>query len=93
MKKAYRKPDIMFESYSLSANIAGNCYSNNLHTENTNCMQSATFANGESCVYYDNGYAVFTQSGGGCETCPQNDKYGNLCYHVSEGAAGIMFSS
>lgn len=76
MKKVYEAPAIMFEDFSLTTNIAGNCeviISN--HTQSSGCAY----------VYNDgrgNSLSVFTDTMGSCTYKPANGDYNGLCYHV-----------
>lgn len=75
MKKEYRKPEIMFEDFSLDTNIAGTCE-----------IITATMGQG-ACGYYVDalGTTVFTSTVGGCAYSEQTDTDGNyngICYHV-----------
>ena len=74
MKKMYSKPVIMFESFTLSTNIAGDC--------------SEPFVNnaskGSCGVLTSSGAAIFVDRTTGC-SIPDSDKddmYDGLCYHV-----------
>lgn len=76
MKKEYKKPEIMFESFALSTNIAA-------------CVHQASFAPdlASACQAYQlgrGGEIVFMNSFSGCVTVDQDndgiiDRY---CYHV-----------
>jgi hypothetical protein len=74
MKKEYKKPEIMFESFALSTNIAA-------------CGFPATFAPnlGNACEAYQlrNGDIVFVTEFSGCVSVQaQNGDYNGVCYHV-----------
>lgn len=78
MKKKYQKPEIMFEDFSLSTNIAGDC--------------EAPFVNnatkGSCAVLGTGGIAVFdAKVGSACVYTSTDmgfgeDHYDGLCYHV-----------
>lgn len=77
MKKTYTKPEICFESFLMSTNIAGNC------EVDTN-LQSNT-----SCGLKIEGWGVvFVSSMTGCEKLPtlgstmDDAQYNGICYHV-----------
>lgn len=75
MKKAYAKPEIVFESFTLSTNIAGDC-------ETITSLQSR-----DICGYPTRGGVVFVDSSMGCTVnAPIVDGeaiYGDrICYHV-----------
>ncbi len=75
MKKMYSKPEIMFESFAVSTNIAGDCkppYVNNASKGTCGVVTSAP------------GMTVFVDATTGC-TIPDKDNddmYNGLCYHV-----------
>lgn len=78
MKKVYSAPDILFESFTLSTNIAGDC--------------EAPFVNnatrGTCAVLGTGGVAIFDgKVGTACTDTPQewgqsDDLWNGLCYHV-----------
>ena len=80
MKKTYAKPQIVFESFQLTANIAGDC----------NTRPNST--NEATCGYNDNGWIIF-QSGPLC-TMPvgQDGIYDRICYHVPTGDISVFTS-
>ena len=75
MKKEYKKPEIMFESFALSTNIAA-------------CVFQASFAPdlGSACKAYQlgrGGEIVFLDEFTGCVSVQaQNGDYNGYCYHV-----------
>ena len=73
MKKVYKKPNIIFEDFTLSTSIAAGC-----ERKANNVMYS--------CEYFDNdlGYTIFTGSISKCTLTPQDggDEYNGICYHV-----------
>ena len=82
MKKTYAKPQIVFESFQLTANIAGDC--------NT----KPNIANEATCGYIDdNGWIVFQNS----TVCIHvqvgpDGKHNGLCYHVPTGDMSVFTS-
>ncbi len=71
MKKVYSKPEIIFEDFALSTNIAGNC---EVKTNTPSQMQ---------CAYYsDFDEAVFLDTIQACSTYPSEGVYDGFCYHV-----------
>lgn len=70
MKKLYIKPEIMFESFSLSTNIAGDC------EEKTNNPTNGT------CGMDFSGFKVFMHDMNGCSDIKVNDgeSFNGLCY-------------
>ncbi len=93
MRKNYLKPDIFFEDFAFSSNIAASCSSKyDLHgLGTTSCEATATFGNPVTCEFYDNGYVVF-QELGPCLEVPQENDPNNLCYHVSSDDTRIFAS-
>ena len=82
MKRIYQKPDVYFEDFAFSSNIANSCSSlNGIQSQDSNCLAYGTHADAYSCVFIDNGWIVFHE--GNCLTYPQENDPGNLCYHVS----------
>ena len=74
MKKTYSKPDIAFESFSLSTSIAGNCE-----------VKTDTKGGGE-CGYPMDGLGMLFIVGMGACTTPITDEmslnFNGFCYHV-----------
>ena len=80
MKKTYEKPEILFESFASSTNIAANCK-----------MKIDTYANGD-CGYkavIDNKWeSVFLSDVRGCDITDgegdgtEDGAFGGFCYHV-----------
>ena len=75
MKKTYIKPEIFFDSFSLSTNIA------------TNCEVTFDLASRGSCGIPDDndtGMNIFDLGTGGTCTAPGkgSETYDGLCYHV-----------
>ena len=80
MKKTYAKPQIVFESFQLTANIAGDC----------NTRPNST--NEATCGYNDNGWIVF-QNSAVCNVLAGPDgNYNRLCYHVPTGDISVFTS-
>lgn len=66
MKKEYKKPELLFDSFELSTSIAGTC------------KNLVGFAMG-ACHREDGG---FTDNGSCLYEVPDNNEPGNGCYHV-----------
>lgn len=84
MKKAYTKPEIIFESFVLNTNIAGDCQVIvNTQTEG-------------QCGYLPDrdptGIHIFTEGIGGCVRTEADDGNNGVCYHVP-GDAPDLFNS
>ncbi len=79
MKKAYSKPQIMFEDFTLTTNIAAGC---EVKTETPSWNQCGVDASGVN---------VFLTGMTGCEGFPVtpdgggDGSFGNICYHVPYG--------
>lgn len=72
MKKVYEKPEIVFENFSLSTNIAADCE-----------VRANTQSNFDSCGVAFSGDVIFISKESGCSTCISfDDEYGGMCYHV-----------
>lgn len=76
MKKVYSAPQILFESFVMSTNIAGDC------EEKTNLPSNTTCG-----VEFSDGSSVFMVGMTGCETFKVEASNGDgewngLCYHV-----------
>lgn len=71
MKKEYVKPVIVFESFSLSTNIAADCDS-----------IVGSQSQGSCPVLGTGGIAIFIGPETGCVICPPEDGWDGLCYHV-----------
>lgn len=81
MKKAYSKPEIAFEDFTLSTAIAGDCGT----TTNTPSAQQ--------CGVDMGGSVVFTTGVTGCQTQIEDGGMGDgLCYHVPS-AGSALFNS
>jgi hypothetical protein len=81
MKKNYQKPDVYFEDFAFSSNIASSCSQIRGSQSEGTCSSYGTHNDPSNCRFYDNGWEVFHQ--GICLTYPQENNPGNLCYHVS----------
>ena len=85
MKKLYSKPEIMFESFTLSTNIAGDCE-----------IKTHTPAKGE-CAYTIPGDEFSSQEINVfiekhiCSTTKAEGEYDNLCYNTFDGRS--LFNS
>jgi hypothetical protein len=81
VKKKYGKPEVTFENFSLSSNIAGNCGSSLNHHSYDSCGCYTTSSDPlHGCVFVDNGFTVFTSSAI-CDVQPDSG-WSQVCYHV-----------
>ncbi|MBQ8813365.1 MAG: hypothetical protein IJZ85_02555 [Lachnospiraceae bacterium] len=85
MKKIYTKPEIMFESFALSSNIAGDC------EMQTNLPSNST------CGLDFSGLKVFLDGMGGCSDIEVDNvggdgEYNGICYHVMTGGKNLFAS-
>ena len=79
MKKVYSKPQIVFEDFSLSTNIAGDCTVKTHNPSNSECGYPMTGLG-----------TVFLTGMGGCSFPVNRDPSGDgefngICYHVPYG--------
>jgi hypothetical protein len=82
MKKNYLKPDIFFEDFAFSSNIAASCgVTSSLHSQD-GCTYYASFGDPRSCIFVNNDWVVFSNYSS-CEWAPEEKDPTNLCYHVS----------
>lgn len=87
MKKAYVKPRIVFESFSLSTSIA------------TGCDQTFNLAAQFVCGIPDEngaGMNIFdANKGGSCNVSGDGmrDEYDGFCYHIFTNGVGMLFNS
>jgi hypothetical protein len=77
MKKAYSKPEIMFEDFSLSTNVAAGCE-----------MKIHNSVEGTCAYFGSGGVVVFTDKLTACVYTPGEmggtnpDEWDGFCYHV-----------
>lgn len=88
MKKAYSAPDILFESFTLSTNIAGDCEAP--YVNNASKGTCAVLGTGDVAVFD-------SKVGDACDFNPSHfgqpeDFWGELCYHVPS-ADNNLFNS
>lgn len=81
MKKTYKKPEIIFEDFSLSTSIALGCEFGAHHAEYL-------------CAYEDEYLeaVIFTETISACTTKMQDGVYNGLCYHVPSDQTNIFAS-
>lgn len=82
MKKTYIKPEIMFEEFSLSTNIAATCGTPATHSENQ-------YGCGYAIGRFDQ--VVFTELMG-CSVQEDDGDYNGICYHVPTEAYSLFSS-
>ena len=81
MKKEYTKPEIVFESFSLSVSIAAGCEEK---IDNKSEYQ---------CAYYSSGgIATFTGLIDECDFTSSDGTADGFCYHHPEGGPNIFNS-
>lgn len=82
--KAYSKPNIVFEDFSLSTSIADNC------SLKTNTLHQW------SCAVQFGSMKVFTVSVVGCTEsgciAVNSDEFNGLCYHVPTNGRNVFMS-
>lgn len=85
MRKAYSKPEIFFEDFSLTTNIAANCeFIINTSSENVCGFEIQDEFLGTQ--------VLFTNGVTNCKTVPQDGMYNGFCYH-NPGETNNMFTS
>ena len=84
MKKTYTKPEIAFESFTLSTNIAGDCEVIN------------TTSSRDLCGYPTREGIIFNAGSDVCNVYPEDGLYtegGNsFCYHTPEDSPNLFIS-
>lgn len=75
MKKAYTQPEIVFEAFSLSENIAAS---------STNCSRKLELLAEGVCGYQFGSKVIFTMTTEGCKVKIQDGSllFDGLCYHI-----------
>lgn len=72
MKKTYTKPEIIFEDFTTSTNIAAGCEG----IVGSPAKDTCTVVGTGNIVMFDNGMSL-------CDyTPPEGDKWDSFCYHV-----------
>lgn len=79
MKKAYVKPELYFEDFELSENMA------------TGCGMITKQLGKDACGFDDGVTTIFISTNTGCKYTAE-DGYGSICYHVPTDA-GMLFTS
>lgn len=82
MKKVYSKPDILFEDFSLSTNIAAGC-------------EEIPLQNINECGFkWSKGVYIFTDSVSGCshKVVDGDGEYNGLCYHNPSSTNNVFYS-
>jgi hypothetical protein len=77
MKRKYGKPEVTFENFSLSANIARSC-GDALSYHDLSCVHYSTHGDEKSCFFFENGVSVFHD----VAICDLQPVGGRVCYHV-----------
>lgn len=79
MKKEYKKPELLFDSFELSESIASGCEHITGHSMN-------------QCAYNVAGKSVFVEAVAVCTTIPQDGTYNGICYHVPNENSNLFTS-
>ena len=77
MKKKYVKPEIMFENFTLSNHVAGDCE-----------LKPDTQNNNDCGLFFEGVGNVFLSGMGGCkdeQVGTDDGSYNTICYHVPDG--------
>lgn len=85
MKKTYAKPQIVFESFIMSTNIAGDC------------EEKTWLPSNNSCGMDFSGLVVFMQDMNGCKDIQVDNvggdgEFNGICYHVPSGDNNLFNS-
>ena len=75
MKKAYSKPDMVFESFTMSTNIAGDCEGNPVHNPSRYVCGIPGSGPGMNLFSAD------MTGANGCQIPHQDDVNDEFCYH------------
>ena len=86
MKKVYVKPEIVFESFTLSTNIAGDCERIVGNPSKGTCGVLGN-VRGE-----DNIFASTVGGVDGCQIWNDTDKHDGFCYHVPTESTNLFNS-
>lgn len=79
MKKEYKKPELLFDSFELSESIASGCEHTTDHAMN-------------QCAYNAGGRNIFVDGVAACITKPQDGTYDGICYHVPNENSNLFTS-
>ena len=81
MKRNYQKPDIFYEDFALSSNIANSC---SLANYSTTCTIHGTHSSMTgSCMFIVPGFNFFSgEFASPCDGSPQDFDPNNACYDV-----------
>lgn len=88
MKREYRKPEIMFEDFTLSTNIGGGCFRIIDNQSKGTCGIPGSAPNSD----------IFSSDIMGCDVYDwmvdgaDDDMYNGLCYHVPSAGANLFNS-
>lgn len=85
MKKAYSKPELYYERYELSSNIAGNC------ATGLPAGEIGPYDYETCTVGIGGGNKLFLNTAIGCDTAPSEEEIG-FCYEVYT-ANNMLWSS
>lgn len=91
MKRKYIKPEIMFEDFSLSTNIAGTCQ---IKVETMTYGTCGIESSGLGMVFLDNilGCSGFSVSDTDPSESVFEGEFDSLCYHVPSNAQSLFNS-
>lgn len=85
MKKEYSKPEIMFENFTLSTNIAADCEVKNNNNPSLNvCSYDIKFGRETK--------SFFTDTITACSTTEADGEYNGFCYHTPEESYNLFNS-
>jgi hypothetical protein len=80
MKKAYSKPDVLFDSFSMSQSIANACEIRANHQK------------GICGVVFTESITIFNSDARACTLRYEDEQYDGLCYHVPHESYNVFQS-
>ena len=88
MKKAYSKPEIAFEDFAITTNIAGDCE----YKTNTPSVHNCGLNFGNMVIFLDTMTNVCTGDGA-IKSEGGDGLYNGFCYHVFDNGKNNIFNS
>ena len=79
MKKTYTRPEINFDCFEITSNIASSCQ---YHPE---------VSDGNTCGYTIHGRTIFVSTNAGCKYVSPDGQYG-ICYYVPTADSNVFIS-
>lgn len=82
MKKTYSKPDILFDSFALSTNVAANCEFRTPLPKVDECGMPIRYFNS----------IIFVTEMQGCTVIEPSGEYDSICYHLPTDSNNLFTS-